>query len=174
MDPVLPRRRYDPIARGGGARQSVEAVPRNPGVRQRRLGFVEGAIEIVLPAPRDPGDMPPMAPADAAQRLAEQIAFEDNEFWGRRVDEMMQAYNEDEFWGTREGDEALRVQSIAVETREALEGEDTCYVCMVNYPDARFTPCNNTGICCACAQRITRSTGKCPLCRAAVTSFQLA
>ncbi len=57
-------------------------------------------------------------------------------------------------------------------TREALQGEEECYICYHNFPDAKFTPCGNRGVCCACAQRITRSTGKCPLCSLDVTSFE--
>lgn len=56
---------------------------------------------------------------------------------------------------------------------QAQEGEDTCYVCMDNVPDAMFPDCGNTGICCLCAHRIVTSTQTCPLCRGSVASFRV-
>ena len=55
---------------------------------------------------------------------------------------------------------------------QAQEGEDTCYVCMDNIPNAMFPDCGNTGICCPCANRIVTSTQTCPLCRGSVASFR--
>ena len=54
----------------------------------------------------------------------------------------------------------------------ASEGEDSCFVCTENMPNARFTPCSHSGLCCACAYKIFQLTKTCPLCRGKVTSFQ--
>jgi hypothetical protein len=56
--------------------------------------------------------------------------------------------------------------------REAVDGEDACFICLQNFPDASFLPCGNGGICCACAYRIVQTTKSCPLCRGDVVSFQ--
>ena len=58
-------------------------------------------------------------------------------------------------------------------TIPAQEGENTCYVCMDNIPNAMFPDCCNTGICCLCAHRIVTSTQTCPLCRGSVASFRV-
>jgi hypothetical protein len=57
---------------------------------------------------------------------------------------------------------------------EATEGEDACYVCCVNRPNATLPNCGHTGICCACASRLMRSqTPRCPLCRAMISHFDV-
>lgn len=53
--------------------------------------------------------------------------------------------------------------------RKASSNEDTCFD---NFPNATFTPCRNSGVCCACAYQIVQSTKKCPLCRRGVTAFR--
>ena len=56
---------------------------------------------------------------------------------------------------------------------QAQEGDDTCYVCMDNIPNAMFPDCGNKGICCLCAHRICTTTQTCPLCRGSVASFRV-
>jgi len=56
--------------------------------------------------------------------------------------------------------------------REVQEGEDACFVCERNFPDAIFAPCSHARICCACAYQIVQTTRTCPLCRGGVVSFQ--
>ena len=55
---------------------------------------------------------------------------------------------------------------------EAQEGEDACIICMENVPDSVFD-CGNKGFCCVCADKILKSTQRCPLCRKIVTSFRV-
>ncbi len=58
--------------------------------------------------------------------------------------------------------------------KEAKEGEDCCYVCRSNVPNAKFTPCGHSSICTVCADRlICSSASRCPLCRAAVTDYDI-
>ena len=58
---------------------------------------------------------------------------------------------------------------------DAKEGEDTCIICFDKAPDCTFVDCNHlnhTGyICCICADRLIKGTGKCPLCRGVVTRY---
>ena len=55
---------------------------------------------------------------------------------------------------------------------EAKEGEETCIICMENVPDSVFD-CGNKGFCCACADKLLKTTRKCPLCRMTVTTFRV-
>jgi hypothetical protein len=55
---------------------------------------------------------------------------------------------------------------------EAKEGEETCIICMENVPDSVFD-CGNKGFCGVCADRLLRTTPKCPLCRKTVTAFRV-
>ena len=56
---------------------------------------------------------------------------------------------------------------------EAKEGEETCIICMENVPDSVFTDCGNKGFCCVCADKLLKTTRKCPLCRMTVTAFRV-
>ena len=62
-------------------------------------------------------------------------------------------------------------QSTYVAT-EAQEGEDACIICMENVPDSVFD-CGNKGFCCVCADKLLKTTRKCPLCRKTVTTFRV-
>jgi hypothetical protein len=62
-------------------------------------------------------------------------------------------------------------QSTYVAT-EAQEGEDACIICMENVPDSIFD-CGNKGFCCVCADKLLKTTRKCPLCRKTVTAFSV-
>ena len=55
---------------------------------------------------------------------------------------------------------------------EAQEGEETCIICMENVPDSVFD-CGNKGFCCVCADKLLKTTQKCPLCRKTVTAFRV-
>ena len=55
---------------------------------------------------------------------------------------------------------------------EAQEGEDACIICMENVPDSVFD-CGNKGFCGVCADKLLRTTPKCPLCRKIVTTFRV-
>jgi hypothetical protein len=63
------------------------------------------------------------------------------------------------------------VQPTYVAT-EAKEGEETCIICMENVPDSIFD-CGNKGFCCVCADKLLKTTRKCPLCRKTVTAFRV-
>ena len=54
--------------------------------------------------------------------------------------------------------------------REALDGEATCCICMVNVPDTGFTQCHTEGFCADCVNRILEDRMPCPLCRAVVSA----
>ena len=54
-------------------------------------------------------------------------------------------------------------------TREALDGEERCCICMVNVPDTGFAQCHREGFCADCVTRILQEGMPCPLCRAAVS-----
>jgi hypothetical protein len=56
---------------------------------------------------------------------------------------------------------------------EALDGEDVCFVCLVNKPDAILLACQHTGICCVCAHRLFVDAQRCPLCRHPIPSFRV-
>jgi hypothetical protein len=59
-------------------------------------------------------------------------------------------------------------------SKEAKEGEEHCYVCFSNVPNAKFTDCGHSSICTVCADRLIRSSAnKCPLCRGTVTAFDI-
>ena len=62
-------------------------------------------------------------------------------------------------------------QSTYVAT-EAQEGEDACIICMENVPDSVFD-CGNKGFCGVCADKLLKTTRKCPLCRKTVTTFRV-
>ena len=51
----------------------------------------------------------------------------------------------------------------------ALNGEDTCCICMVNVPDTGFAQCHTGGFCADCVTRILQEGMPCPLCRAVVS-----
>jgi hypothetical protein len=56
--------------------------------------------------------------------------------------------------------------------KTAKDGEEACFVCFTNVPDAMFPQCGHSGLCCVCADKIVKSTqNKCPLCRGPATSF---
>ena len=57
------------------------------------------------------------------------------------------------------------------EAEKAKDGEDACFVCFTNVPDAKFPQCGHSGLCGVCADKLVKSTNKCPLCRETVTSF---
>ncbi len=54
-------------------------------------------------------------------------------------------------------------------TREALYGEETCCICMVNVPNTGFAQCHAEGFCADCVNRVLQERMPCPLCRAAVS-----
>jgi hypothetical protein len=54
-------------------------------------------------------------------------------------------------------------------TREALDGEERCCICMVNVPDTWFTQCHTKGFCADCVNRILQERMQFPLCRAVVS-----
>ena len=57
---------------------------------------------------------------------------------------------------------------------EAAADEEACCVCFVNRPNAKFTRCGHSSICCVCAYRLVRSDApKCPLCRARIVGVDL-
>ena len=70
---------------------------------------------------------------------------------------------------------AAAVTTTTLVAADAKEGEDTCIVCFDKAPDCTFVDCNHlnhTGyICCICADRLIKGTGKCPLCRGVVTRY---
>ncbi|KAL0207395.1 hypothetical protein P9112_012023 [Eukaryota sp. TZLM1-RC] len=43
--------------------------------------------------------------------------------------------------------------------------ESQCVVCLTNDPDTSILPCRHSIICLECAQTLTRTTNKCPVCR---------
>lgn len=66
--------------------------------------------------------------------------------------------------------------STMPEVTQAMPGEDTCIVCFDMVPDCKLIGCNHskTGLFCkACATRIVNETKKCPLCRLAITAFEV-
>ena len=56
---------------------------------------------------------------------------------------------------------------------DAKDGEDTCFVCLDKVPDCKFIDCNHGHICCICADRLIKGSGKCPLCRGVVTRYEV-
>jgi hypothetical protein len=59
-----------------------------------------------------------------------------------------------------------------VEVRIATEDEDTCCVCLENYPNATFVGCLQTNtICCLCAETVLARGMRCPHCRAEVNEY---
>ncbi len=56
--------------------------------------------------------------------------------------------------------------------REALEGEETCCICFVNFPDSGFSGCHATDFCSACVEEVLQRGLNCPLCRRAVVESQ--
>jgi hypothetical protein len=70
--------------------------------------------------------------------------------------------------------QVLQSTIIPPPSNEAKEGEDHCYVCFSNVPNAKFTACGHSSICTVCADKLIRSSAnKCPLCRAAVTAYNI-
>ena len=59
----------------------------------------------------------------------------------------------------------------SVVAKTAKDSEDACFVCFTNVPDAMFPQCGHAGLCCVCADKIVKTTQKCPLCRKAAASF---
>jgi hypothetical protein len=96
--------------------------------------------------------------------------WDDDSEWNQRDyensdfddDENYHAYKNSDFDGTDDLPPSI----------QAKEGEDTCYVCMDNIPDAMFPDCGHTWICGPCANQIVTSTQTCPLCRRRVASFR--
>ena len=60
----------------------------------------------------------------------------------------------------------------SLNVREALEDEDACCVCLVNYPNATLLACKHC-ICCICAERLFKDRKNCPLCRQEIPAFQV-
>ena len=68
-------------------------------------------------------------------------------------------------------DRARAMESMSRETRLARDDEDQCVVCLSNVANAKFAPCGNTGVCCACAFKLIQTTKTCPLCRKGLRFF---
>ena len=68
-------------------------------------------------------------------------------------------------------DRSRAMESMSRETRLAEEGEDQCVICLINVVDAKFAPCGNSGVCCACAFKLIQTTKTCPLCRKGIGFF---
>jgi hypothetical protein len=63
---------------------------------------------------------------------------------------------------------------VAAAAAEAKDGEEPCIICFDKIPDCRFVDCSHTTtgfICRICADRVIKESGKCPLCRKAVTRY---
>lgn len=67
-------------------------------------------------------------------------------------------------------DYSVIVDEVPV-AKEAAAGEDTCFICLDNVPDAKFNECGHSGVCCKCADSVIRRGMACPLCRADVFDF---
>lgn len=63
------------------------------------------------------------------------------------------------------------MESMEAEAKLAQEGEEQCIICLSNVSDAKFAPCGNSGVCCACAFKLINTTKTCPLCRKEISFF---
>ena len=77
-------------------------------------------------------------------------------------------------------DQVFRPSPSMKSSRVALDDEDVCCLCLVNFPDAAFNGCpkeSGGGVCCCpCAIALLNrpdSTKKCPHCRALITGFRV-
>lgn len=62
-----------------------------------------------------------------------------------------------------------------IATIKAKEGQDECFICLENVPNCKFVGCNHSEasyICAACADRLVKTSQKCPMCRRAVTQYE--
>ncbi len=81
-------------------------------------------------------------------------------------------YDEDDY-EPEQYEDAADAYTTTLVAVDAKEGEDTCFVCLDKVPDCKFVDCNHGHICCICADRLIKESGKCPLCRLAVTRYEL-
>jgi hypothetical protein len=59
----------------------------------------------------------------------------------------------------------------------AADGDDACVICFENVPDCKFPGCSHGEkgfICAVCADKIVKSSKKCPMCRAPVAGVSRA
>ena len=58
--------------------------------------------------------------------------------------------------------------------RNCSREESACTICVDNAADTVLRPCGHGGFCAGCVRQLEASTGKCPLCRARIVSYDAA
>jgi hypothetical protein len=75
-------------------------------------------------------------------------------------------------WWQRQSERSSRLPPASYSPRDAMKSEQECILCLHHCRDTLVEPCHHFALCWPCAEQLEREVGRCPVCRAEITSIR--